>query len=248
METVNIVRRLCLHPSLLGHGIKGHLLSKARSSYNGECSKDHGYMLEVDKIVRILDNNVTSANSDAMFTVEFQVQVLKPQKGKTYKGAICMVTSSGLFVNVDEKLKVLIPRSELGDYTFQCITVDEGATKENIFSFGDIRLKIGVSVMITITNMQYSGGKFSCYGKLRNSNSHEISIVEEVVANRSGGESESDEEEVNEIDNSDSNGSEEEGEEEAEEEEEEEQEAEEEADEEEADQEEADEEGECDTE
>jgi DNA-directed RNA polymerase subunit E'/Rpb7 len=88
MEEITITRRLCLHPSSLGPGIKASLLAKARDVYKGECTKKHGYMLSIDKVVQIIDNSVTTANSNAIFNVKFQVNVLKPRDGQRYSGGI----------------------------------------------------------------------------------------------------------------------------------------------------------------
>jgi DNA-directed RNA polymerase subunit E'/Rpb7 len=162
METTTVTRRLCLHPSALGPGIRASLLAKAKESYKGECTKRHGYMLSIDKVLSIVDNSITTANTNAVFNVKFQVNVLKPREGKKYGGVICMVTTIGIFVKVEEHLKVLIPRTALVGFSINNITAGSSIAYEK----DDVSYTFGSDIDIIITKMQYDGGKYSCIGRV----------------------------------------------------------------------------------
>jgi DNA-directed RNA polymerase subunit E'/Rpb7 len=162
MQTTIVERRICLHPSLLGKGIKKSLIDKARISYANECTKKHGYMMSVDDIVDIVDNTITSANSDAVFTVKFRVQILKPERTKSYSGLICMIIATGIFVDIDKKLKILIPRAGLDGYTFQ-----KNLDGNMEFAKDNISLVVGVPITVSVSDIKYSSGCFSCFGELK---------------------------------------------------------------------------------
>ena len=147
---------------MLGKGIKKSLIDKARISYANECTKKHGYMMSVDGIVDIVDNTITSANSDAVFTVKFQVQILKPERTKSYSGLICMIIATGIFVDIEKKLKILIPRAGLDGYTFQ-----KNLDGNMEFAKDNISLVVGVPITVSVSDIKYSSGCFSCFGELK---------------------------------------------------------------------------------
>ena len=69
-----------------------------------------------------------------------------------------MIFNGGVFVIVKNKLKVLIPVSELTNYTYN--------VADNTFYFKDKILKKGDTIDISILDMKYSKKQFSCFGKI----------------------------------------------------------------------------------
>ena len=156
----NIHRRVCIEPEFLVKNYKEHLFKKIKETSENECSKEYGYFLDVKRIIKILDNNITS-NSEIVFTVEFEVETLLPIKGKEFEGVICMIFNSGIFVNIKNKLKVLIPLTELTNYIYD--------SSKNIFIMKDDDkniLKKDININICILDMKYSKKQFSCFGKI----------------------------------------------------------------------------------
>lgn len=160
MNTVIFTRNICLPPCSLGGNISEKLLNKAIKDYIGHCTKDLGYILSIDSIEEITDNCVTSANSDAVFTVKFKATVLKPEKQKIFTAKVCMVNADGLFVDVYNTMKVLVPRAFLKDFTFEKSKTDFHYKK------GKQSISVGSIIQVKITNLQYSGNKFSCFGDI----------------------------------------------------------------------------------
>lgn len=156
----NIRRRVCIEPEFLVKNYKEYIFKKIKETTDNECSKEHGYFLDVKRITKILDNNITS-NSEIVFTVEFEVETLLPIKGKEFEGTICMIFNSGIFVNIKNKLKVLIPLTELTNYIYD--------SSKNIFVLKDDNeniLKKDIDIFISILDMRYSKKQFSCFGKI----------------------------------------------------------------------------------
>ena len=166
MTNATILRRLCLHPSCLGRGLRGSILERARNVYEGECTKMYGYLLSVDSVHKIIDNCVTSANSDAVFTVELNVTLLKPEIGNTYEGIVCMTTNEFVLIKIGDRLKVLISRPMLVGYKVVKTGEESSARKTVVFQKGETKISNGSTVNVEIIDLKFSGGEFSCVGKI----------------------------------------------------------------------------------
>ena len=142
--------------------IKGELVSIFK--YNvpfckfNECTKDYGYILDVKKVVKIKDNYVSNANCDNIFTILFEADTLKPENGKEYEGIVCMIFAGGIFFNIKNKQKVLIPITNLKEFIFD-------QTKKQ-FKKEKVIIKEGDVLNVIITGTKYSKKSFSCFGNL----------------------------------------------------------------------------------
>jgi DNA-directed RNA polymerase subunit E'/Rpb7 len=158
-ESKNINRRICLDPKFLDNQYIIHLTKKLEISTKDECSLEHGYILKVNSIVKILNDCVSPGTSDIVFSVVFNANVLKPKIGSQFIGRVCMIFPPGLLVSVQERLKVLIPVSNLNGYDF---VESSGCFKKN-----SEEIREGDILKIEITGSDYRSEKkdFSCFGK-----------------------------------------------------------------------------------
>ena len=163
METVTITRRICIQSRFLDHNIKIHLLRELSSTTNNECSKEHGYIISAKSIIRIVNHKIGRVNSDNVFTVEFKALTLNPKVGTEIIGTVCMIYKDGIFLNIMDKQKMLIPATSLNsdenDHGF-----DESTGNYLIHGKS---VKIGDDITAIITDSQYSKGFFSCLGALK---------------------------------------------------------------------------------
>lgn len=163
METVMITRRICLPSRYLDHNIKIHLLRELSNTTRDQCSKEHGHIISVKKINEIVDHKIGRANSDNVFTLEFQALTLNPKVGVEVMGTVCMVYKDGIFINIMGKQKMLIPATSLtedsGNYRFSEAT--------GSFENDQCSIKVGDDIEAIITASQYSNGFFSCLGILK---------------------------------------------------------------------------------
>lgn len=163
MSTLNLIKkRICLEPEYLDHNYKAYLFKKIKDNIQNECDKEHGYYIDLKRIIKIDDNIITS-NSQIIFNVEFEAETLLPEKDKEIEGAICMIFPSGVFINVKNKLKILLPISELSSYAYD--------QKSNSFISKDIKsryksLNKDDNIIIKILDLKYSKKQFSCFGKI----------------------------------------------------------------------------------
>lgn len=176
-ETITLQRKLTLDSEFLNKDIKKNILDKLKISTNNECSQDYGYFLNIVKLKSIVDNFI-SPNCENVFVVEFEVETLKPEVGKKFEGEVCMIFSSGIFLNIQNKLKVLIPTTTLKNYSFNQI--------ENCFIHKKTKKKIKVEDKLTviISGAKYSKKAFSCFGNLYSEEPEEDAIEDELDANK----------------------------------------------------------------
>jgi DNA-directed RNA polymerase subunit E'/Rpb7 len=155
---VIIERRICLESQFLDSNLIIHLLEKIRSLTEDECTKEFGHILSVIRIIKIKDNIISSSNSDNVFTLVFEAEILKPEIGSIFDGQVCMILSSGIFLDVQNKLKILIPHDQTGLYTLNINGM--------YYSKGEDTIKQGDTISVLITGIKYTSQNFSCFGSL----------------------------------------------------------------------------------
>jgi DNA-directed RNA polymerase subunit E'/Rpb7 len=155
-----ITRRFCLEPRYLDKNYEENLLEKIKDITNNECSREYGYFINIIKILKIKDIDITR-NSEIVCNTEFQAETLFPVKGKEFTGTIGMIFNSGVFVIIKNKLKVLIPLDQLSEYTFDNINNTFVMNKDS-----DKLLKKDGKIKISILDIRYSKNQFSCFGKI----------------------------------------------------------------------------------
>jgi DNA-directed RNA polymerase subunit E'/Rpb7 len=158
MDYVTLEKRVCIDNDKLNKNIHEHILTKLKESTINDCTKEHGYILDIKKIINIKDNYISNVNCDTIFLVEFLAQTLKPEIGKKFDGQVCMVFPGGIFLNIKDKQKVLIPISTLNNYTYDLIN-------KNFKNFKKI-IKEGDTIKVEITGTKYSKQSFSCFGNM----------------------------------------------------------------------------------
>ena len=147
-----ITRRVYLDPKFLDENIMVHLLKRCSELSVGECTKEYGHILSVNRILEVLNNE------DTIFTVRFEAETLKPKSGDKLSGKVCMLYKDGIFVQVSDKQKMLIPASSIKGYVYD--------DSSHIYSNGKKKIKDGDNIEAIVTASQYSKQNFSCIGCL----------------------------------------------------------------------------------
>ena len=150
--TVLIQRRVCIEPRFLDRNIMDHLLHKVSEDVKNECTREHGYILKVLRVTRIISSEGT------VFILEIEAETFRPTGGKRTQGEICMVYKDGIFINILGKQKMLIPTSTLPEHTF--------LEDQRVFVIGDLRIGVGDTIDVIVTAAKYANGNFSCFGSL----------------------------------------------------------------------------------
>lgn len=159
MSNIIMERNICIEPQYLNNNIHQNLLVKLREVTANECTKKYGYILEILRIYSVLDNQISFANSDIVFTVKFEAKILKPEIGSIFEGEVCMIIKDCLFVDIKKKLKVLVQLGETG-YKLD--------TNDNCMVKGDMKIYQGDLLKVCITGVKYCKQRFNCFGNLVN--------------------------------------------------------------------------------
>jgi DNA-directed RNA polymerase subunit E'/Rpb7 len=157
-STIIIEKKICLEPIHLYYNLNDNLLKKTREVCKDECSKETGYILNVNKIVKIKDNYISNVNSSTIFVIDIEIESLIPYLNNIYTDKVCMIFNGGLFMTINDKIKVLIPSNSLEDYIFDSTNKFFKGPKKQIIKENDI-------IKIKITGIKYSKKNFSCFGE-----------------------------------------------------------------------------------
>ena len=150
--TTKIKSRIYLPPKFLNSNIISHLMDTLEKNVVGTCNQDHGHIISVKKIVKIINSE------DTVFTLIFEAETLKPERGKEIKGKVCMIFQDGIFMRKGNQ-KMLIPASHLKDYTFD--------SNSNTYITNEKTIKEGDDIQAIVTAVKYSNKNFSCFGSLK---------------------------------------------------------------------------------
>ena len=153
-----IIAKIAVSPEQLNRDIKTYLQHKIKEFYNNRCSQKYGYITNVLRIVQIIDAKISPSTPMTFVTVQIEVECLKPIINQEYDSTVCMVFNRGVFLEVQNKLKILIPIDKIKDYDLnEDNTKLVSDTKE--INKGDI-------VKVKIYDYKYSSGSFHCLGTL----------------------------------------------------------------------------------
>lgn len=154
-------QRLVINNNCLDKHLNKHILDRLHEVSENDCTKEYGYVLKVNKLISILDNYISNVNSELIFIVEYDADIIKPQINDVYTDEVFLVLRNGIFFNIKNKFKVLIPPDALSDYVFDAdnkvYTHKDDATKT---------LTKGSMCQVQITGVRYMNRKFDCFGKI----------------------------------------------------------------------------------
>jgi DNA-directed RNA polymerase subunit E'/Rpb7 len=156
-DNIIINKKISIESQYLNKNIKDNILKKLKEMLKDECTKENGYFIDIIRINKIKDNYISS-NCENIFDIEFEAEILKPEKDKIFEGDICMIFSGGIFVNIKNKIKVLIPLNSLTEYSFN--------SKNNSFIKNKKELKQGDIIYVLISGTKYNKKNFSCFGTI----------------------------------------------------------------------------------
>lgn len=152
--TISITRRINIEPKFLTKNLHAHLLTKLRSTIINECTKEYGFILDIVEITSINDNN------DTAFTVTFDAETLLPSVGSIYLAKVTMISPEGIFVIVQNKLRIFVPKDHMCGYKYQ-----EMPTKTYKLSENEI-IQVDSIVQISILAVIYERKNFRSFAKL----------------------------------------------------------------------------------
>lgn len=151
-----ITKRVVLPPKYIDSKIKKHIKHLLNTYTNKDkCCKEYGYLLNIKKVISI------TCIEDNIFQVIFDAECLKPEIGVGSNGTVWRIYKDGIFVNIKERQKMLIPAQHLSQHSF------DDSTQSFVSNTGGETIKEGDDIDVVVTNLQFNNGKFSCFGSLK---------------------------------------------------------------------------------
>jgi DNA-directed RNA polymerase subunit E'/Rpb7 len=157
-----IKQKVYIEPSKLDCNIEDHVFSKLKSSMEGICTSDHGYIISVNKLLAIADNSVGTEGTFIIFNVTYEADTITPFKGLEVTSTVCMVFDQGILSLLHDKIKIFIPNTSLKSYLYK--ELDDEPSFVNKKSKKVITNNSEILVEIVI--VKYEENNFSCIGKL----------------------------------------------------------------------------------
>lgn len=154
---MKILKKVKIKPCLLNR-VHEYISSVLYKQMIGECSSEYGYILKINDY-DIIDNCITQTNSDIILDVIFDIDNFKPEVGSIYKSKIFAVYDAGIFVDVFNYQKVLIPMHFLSDDFIynECLQRIESKGGDKFYTKD-------MYIDIVIKGIKYVNGKFNCFG------------------------------------------------------------------------------------
>ena len=160
MKQVKLCKKISLTPKDLNTNVEECVYNKAVSVFKNSCTKNIGYILDIEKNIKILDNEISSGGL-IIFNVEMTAQTLKPFVGQEIDGTVCVIFEEGVFLEVQFKMKVLIPSNRLENYTFN-------KSSGGFFQRDKQTIKKGDLLTVIIKQIKYDNKGFNCIADLKN--------------------------------------------------------------------------------
>ena len=158
MTTIQVREKIFVEPAYLDANIPQYLYTKIKDRYVGKCNQNYGYVLSVEKKLKIYDNEISMANENTFFEVGFSIKSLKPGKKQRYSGKVCMVFQHGIFVEVQKYMKILVPLDRMKPYTY--------VHAKNMFQKEGSTIELGKELTVEIDMVKYEQKNFNCIGIL----------------------------------------------------------------------------------
>jgi len=148
-----------LQPDEFNNNWKNIIVDKIKSKYLG-CTEKYGYIIDILQISNEIDTKLDCNTTMITCNIIIKVSRIKPEKHKVLSCKVQMIFNNGIFAQIDDKIKILVPNDTLenGNYIFQK-TINKyynNNTKQTISKDDTIK--------VMITDLQYSKNKYNCIG------------------------------------------------------------------------------------
>ena len=173
-DIVLVDAHIVLAPSELHENLSTILPRKLEQKYIG-CNKEYGCVVRLHKI----DNNYTTEidgnSGNILIYTKCLVERILPEVRKIFKCTVHMIFNHGIFAQLGENIKILIPKTTMSGYEFlqsgddqyPDIPIFKNTHKQ---AHPDIISK-HQKINIEVVDVKYNNHRYNCIGKLTNESS-----------------------------------------------------------------------------
>lgn len=153
MTSIDTNVKIYLEPIMMNKNIRKHLNEEIERKLKNKCIYNYGYVKNINKI-----NTITNTKSN-VFIIDCNIEVFKPEKDVIYETIVHVIYKEGIFVEVNNLQKILIPKLHLHGYQYDEFTNVFIDKNKNI-------IQPGMSVHTKVLAVKYNNNSFSCIGEL----------------------------------------------------------------------------------
>ena len=144
IKSIQLARTVCIEPQFIDSNIKTHLFEKARSDWEGKCTKDEGFITKVFSIQKVVDNYISPATSGLIFELVLNVETMKPRVGDVFSQTVVQIIPQGFYTK--NVILIYVPVSETEPQT-------------SVVTENDV-------VNVSITSIRYIRNNFQYIGQM----------------------------------------------------------------------------------
>ena len=168
-DKIIIAGFVIITPNELNQNLQEILYTKLTKSYT-TCSREHGCVRAIDKIDTNFTSEIEADTSNIRINIKFLVERILPEVGKKINCTVHMIFNHGIFAQIGENIKILIPATSInGQYYAQGtdgypdMPVYEIKSKK---TSKNSTVTKNSTIAIEITDVKYNKNRYNCIGKL----------------------------------------------------------------------------------
>lgn len=120
-EIINIVEKITIESMYIDSNIDKHVLTTLKKIKEKSCSKKYGYINCISKM-KILDSEISMADSSNIFIVDYNAEIYKPVVGKKYTSSKTLFSQgTRILLDVEGMFQILVVNGivEKNNYVFK---------------------------------------------------------------------------------------------------------------------------------
>jgi len=146
-----------IQPQYVDKDWRKNLLFNVRKKFEGKCTIDDGYIINVKRIVKITDQRIARLNGNIEFDLSIVIERVLPKIDDRMEVVIDMIFPHGVFCH-HMMLRMMMPISKCGKFTMrQEFSTNSLVCKDTkkVFRKGDL-------VPIIINDVRFENDLYSC--------------------------------------------------------------------------------------
>jgi DNA-directed RNA polymerase subunit E'/Rpb7 len=125
--------------------------------------------LDVKRVIKIEKSYISDVDSNVIFSVQIEIEALKPDTGDVLNGVVSLVSEHGILVNIPkanlhDKIMVLIPVNNMKSYKY--VEKEKNGIKEGCYEKDKLKIVVGNEIKVKIQFVRYEKQCFSYIGNL----------------------------------------------------------------------------------
>lgn len=159
-KEVNIPVEIFLSPDKMGGDYKNNIMKVLRDKYEKNCIADWGYILKINKLVRMISDEIGNITPAVKMLIEVNMTVIMPEVGMDFTMGIDIIFTHGIFIHRD-KVRILMPIASMEGWT----VIKDFTSQKLVHTKTNAVLKTNDKIHIRLVNVRFEKDGYSCIGE-----------------------------------------------------------------------------------